>query len=504
MKDTRLIKILKSLSSKELKYFGHFVNSPFLKPSRKNTLKLFSYIYQFSKDYDLDKMSKEDAFNYIFGIKTYDEKQIQNLIFDLTNSAEDYLSLSTLLEDELEFMLNLSKAYMRKNLSDESHRVNLLIEKNLKSSFSPFTDYFSKLKRLNNLKFVHYNSIRNLAEAEKSLEVIFEASILLFIFEYMNFIDYTENPYNQLLSAGKHRNLIQTFRQLVSPNLLLNLLKSNGAQNNYLKLHYLRFKLILDRNNFENFIDLQKFFFSILNLSDKDKDYLNRDERNLFFLFMINYCITQLSNDEKKYKSELLNLYKKMLESDSFSSDAGEYINVTAFRNIIMLCNSQTDNKFLIDLLDKYIICLHPSFREDMRHAGFARMEFIRKQFENSLEYLSMIKNYSIPMLKSDIKHLQLKCYYELSYFEQAYSLIDTYKSYLSKTDDIDHVFKIAFRNFVEHCHELLRLKSGYRKNTLWEIKKSIIETAHPGFKSWLLDKVAELEVKSSKCNSKF
>jgi len=501
MNETRLIKLLRSLNKKELKSLGNFVNSPFLKPDRKHTSKLYIYLTEYLPDLNSGELSKEQAFTFIFEGEKYNEKKILNLITDLTNSVEQFLAFSALMEDELEFKLSLSKGYMRKNLSDESNRINDLIEKKLKPSFSPFADYFSKLKRLNNLKFVHYNSNKDLSNIKKCLEGVFEAAVLQFIFEYMNFIDNIENPLNQIQNLKDENKIISGIRRIINPADLISLLEFNESDTDYLKLHYCRFRTILNKEDDTNYHELKKLFFRILVLPENDESYLDREERNLFFIFLMNYCNIWLLKDEQKYKKEILDLNKMMLEYDSYSAE-GEYLNVSLYRNMIHLSNSQKDFEFLNDLLKKYINYLHPDYRTDMNHLGYAVLEFSGKQFDKSLEHLSKIKDYSIQLVKTDIKNLQLKIYYELSCYEQGFSLISSYKSYLSSTKEIDEVFINAYKDYADVCYELLKIKSGKGIESLRKLKQRIQEEIHPGFRPWLLEKAAELDSKFNRSGS--
>lgn len=443
MKDTRLIRLMRCFDRKELRSFGKFVNSPFLHPARKQTCELYRFVIRFSPGFDSPKLIKEEAFKFIFPGIEFDTKKIKNLIDDLTKSAEYFLSFNTLKEDDLEFKLSLSKGYLRKNLTDESQRINVLIEKNITPSFSPFADYFSKLKRLNNLKFVHFNTIRDLKEAAKCLNDIFEAFILQFIFEYAHYVDNVDNPLNQIPADKEEREIIAKVRQVINPAVLLSLLDCKESNSNYFRLHFCRFKIILDKENESHYFELKDLFFRILSSTGDKKNYPDREERNLFFMSLINYCNARLSIDSNKFNKEILSLYKKMLEHDSYSSTEGEFLDVRLHRNMVLLCGSQNDDKFLMELLDKYINLLHPDYRSDMKYTGYARLEFSRKNFEKSLEHLSKIRNYSVQLFKTDIKNLQLKVYYELEYYEQAFSLIDSYKSYLAKTGKLMKYSKV-------------------------------------------------------------
>ena len=65
MKDTRLIKIIRTFTKDELKSFDKFLQSPYLRPAR-DTRELYDYIVKYYPECNSPKLEKEKAFSKLF------------------------------------------------------------------------------------------------------------------------------------------------------------------------------------------------------------------------------------------------------------------------------------------------------------------------------------------------------------------------------------------------------------------------------------------------------
>ncbi|MEO8210157.1 MAG: hypothetical protein ABI840_06320 [bacterium] len=487
MKDIRLIKILKTFTKEELKSFRKFLNSSFCIPSR-NTVPLFDYLTTFHPDYTSSKLSKEEIFKKLFGEEIYKDGKLQNLILDLTKSAEYFLAYSIYNEDELEGMLNLSKAYFNKNLYDESNRVNKLIEKKLQPSFSPDKDYIPKLKRLANLKYSYYTQSYNFENISECIKDLFGASVLQFIFDYINVV-------NEMKITGINygREIKNEFIQKILDGIdfekLIRLLEGSPYANSlYIGLHYLGYKTITDENNLS-------YYYLLKDLLFKNLSVLDRYEKWFFFVHLMNYSMQKEDNNIQGFKNEGLNIFKIMLENNAYSSSESQYMDFQIFRNIILSCNSQKEIEWFNYFVEKYTDSLHPDLRVDLKHYAYAHLYFLKNEFEKSLEYASKI-NEEFFFFKVDIKSILLKVYYELNYFEQAFHSIDAFKHFIRDNKEIIEDFKNIYRNFIRLYEELIKIKSGQSKKAVFLIKKNIEEEIDIASKFWLLRKAEELITK--------
>ena len=91
-----------------------------------------------------------------------------------------------------------------------------------------------------------------------------------------------------------------------------------------------------------------------------------------------------------------------------------------------------------------------------------------------------------------DIKSWTLKNYYELEYFEQAFSLIDSYKHFLTKNKSLSDHFRERHMNFLKFSEELFKIKSRINVKPDAGIKKHLDNTVNIVHKEWLSEKISE------------
>ena len=61
MKDTRLLKLIRTFTKEELKSFEKFLQSPFLRPAR-DTTGLYNYIIKYFPEYDPENLEKKKIY----------------------------------------------------------------------------------------------------------------------------------------------------------------------------------------------------------------------------------------------------------------------------------------------------------------------------------------------------------------------------------------------------------------------------------------------------------
>ncbi|MEO8665168.1 MAG: hypothetical protein ABI462_06705 [Ignavibacteria bacterium] len=474
---------MKTFTKEELRSFEKFLQSPFLKPAR-DTTELYNYIIKCYPDYDDLKLEKEKIYKKLFAGESFNEKKILNLIYDLTKAAEDFLAYSTIMKDEVDFLLNLSKGYLNKNLSDESHRVNKMIEKKLKPGFSPDKDYISKFRRLTFLKSSYYIEnidYENLLVAKRKY---FEALAVQFIIDYSETVS-AKIPAMETYGKNLESDFINSVIESFDLDKLLKMLEKSDYENkHFIILHYYLLKMNDDKS-YKFYFQLRDTFYELLNL-------LDREEKCFIFSHLVNYCSQNYGSTKEDFRSEIFEVYKKMLENDCYSLSENEYMQELTYRNILLSAIALKEFDWVGNFSEKYSTALQPEYRDDLKNLSYAYIHFSKKEFEKALERVSKI-NHEFFLFKSDLKNLMLKIYYEMEYYEQAFSMIDSYKHFLSYTNEITKSYKVLFSDFLGYYMMLLKIKCGESKELPSFIKKQIQKNSEVVNRIWLLEKAEEL-----------
>lgn len=484
MQNSRLTEILKAFDKSELRSFEKFLDSPFVK-SRRNIKPLLMHISKFHPQFESKDLIKEKVFEIIYPSEIYSEKKIINLMADLTKEAESFLKFKSLDEDDITSMILISKGFSKKKLFRHSYRIANGVEKKLTPGFSPGKDYFSKLRQALFLKSSYYTTINDFGNMIDCKRNYFEASAAQFIIDLIQIYS-SKDP--ALTTYG--RKIENDFIKAVTESFNLDLFfkrmeKSAYTHKSLINIHYFLFKTIEKPED-------KKYYFLLRDLFYRNMKSFDREERYFLFNHLATYCSDEVSKKNTEFYQEALDVYKHMLKCDAYSYSESEYMQVVTYRNIIYYCNTVKDDKWFEIFIGKYSDVIAPKHREDMKNFALANLHFLRKEYEKSLMSVSLI-TYEFFLFKPDLKNLMLKIYYELEYYEQAYSLIDTYKHYLSGTTEISDAYKIFYKNFVNRYLDLIKIKTGTGKENPAFLSSKIEKENKIVNKIWLLEKVGEL-----------
>ena len=483
MKESRLVKLLKTFKKDELNSFTKFIESPFLKPSRDVT-GLFKYLKENLTDDKSDNLEKTMVYKKIFAGEKYNEVKLVNHMFDLTKTAEDFLAYNTLKEDDMEFQISLSKSYLDKHLPVDSMRVIRILTKNLVPGFSVKKDYISKFRRMTYLKNAYYTQVNDFENLLKNKTDYFNASVVQFVMDFIEILGSREpakNNYDKELD----NHLIKAISECFNIDKFFEIIKSENLQKPYISLFYYILKLLKEPED-AHYYKLKELFYR--NLS-KRKSPFDREEKYTIFNYLLNYCTQRHTLD---FMKESFDVYKMMLKHEAYSESENEFMQTNTYRNIVKICISLKDTKWLTGFIKNYTDKLSPEHRNEMENLAYAHIFFSGKDFDKSLDKINEI-NLGFDLSKTDIRTLQLKLFYELNYTESAYDLVIAYRTFLSRTANVSKEYKKVFKNFINQYLKLLKIKSGTLKEDPDFIKCEIEKEKYIINKQWLLEKAGEL-----------
>ncbi|MBV6478796.1 MAG: hypothetical protein HGGPFJEG_01553 [Ignavibacteria bacterium] len=485
MKNSRVIDILKSFNDEDIKLFRKFLDSPFINSRRKISL-LLDYLIKLHPEYDSSRIEKETIFKKIFPDEKYKDKKISNYITDLTKAAEDYLMHDAIISDDIESLIFTSKGFYKKKLHKHALRIIGRIEKKIEPGFSSEKNYFSIMRKIHYLKGVYFSDsdFQKLNESEHSS---FEIAALQFLVDYTWMMCERHTGSGTLLTKSKN-NLTEVIAQSFDLKIFLELAdKFVGRLGIIAKLHYMILKTIEAPDSSEDYESLKKMFYE--NISSFD-----RAERFMLFGHLLNSCGEKIREyRQDRYAEEMYDVYKKMLEHNAYSKSESEYLLLIDYRNLMLLTILYNDADFLEKLYKEYSVYLNPEFKEDIILLSEANFYFLKGDFNKCLEQISKIRNENY-IINLDYRMLKLKTYYELGFIEEAFSLIDSHKHYISNTKEISKFTKYSNQKFLKIFSELLKAKTGFKKNKLFSLENEIENVGKYQFKDWFKRKAEELK----------
>ncbi len=153
------------------------------------------------------------------------------------------------------------------------------------------------------------------------------------------------------------------------------------------------------------------------------------------------------------------------------------------------------DLKLAKQIIFKYKDLVDPSLREHAFNFIYAYYLWFTGNLSKALEHVSKLKFKDVYYIL-DTYNLQLKIYFELGYYKPALNLINSYKKFLNKNNNIYEHYKINSVNMIDIFYKMIKIILGSKKYNLRDLKREVQETSIFMYKTEMLKKIEELEMK--------
>lgn len=472
MENSNLIKILKSLNKNEFREFGKFIRSPFFN-NRSEVVRFYDAIRVYYPDFNHKEFIPEYIFSRVYEKKKYSDSLMRKLSSLLSNYTLDYIAVKKFKSNSLDYNTKLLEELSKKKLDSMFEKKARQTYIALESSKHNLPYYYYKM-RYSNIQNAYYLNrdvdftAQNLQKEADNFSEYFIAEALEIFARLSNFSKVFNNKYELSLYPE-----------------VLNQLKDKNYEKVTLISLYHNILLLLNTND-------EKYFFELKKVHKKFENKLGRlDEYNLFTV-LFNYCISRIQAGNLKFRYERFEIDKKFVEKNLIQLD--EYVELYSFLNAVTnaayISEFMWAEKFVNDYNDK----LNPVYFKDARDLSFAIIEFYRGNYRKALEYSSKI-DLEFSHLKIDIKNLMVRVYYELGYFIELESLIDTYKHFLKRDKGLTEDAKRLNGDFIKFTSKLVNLKLNNKNEDVYLLKQEVENNSYFRFKEWILIKINELQI---------
>lgn len=489
----KVIEILKTFSEKETKQFDSFLNSPFFNESRK-LRNLYSSLLNYYPDFDPSIMCEENLSREINPDLPYNKSTMKTLFFELANSAEEFLKISNFRVKNIEADDYLREEYFKRKLYKFADQNSDKVMKSLDSEKEYTFEYF-------------YNRFRVLTDMSNSLRLSKMNSNPDFIKNMTKLLNERAKMLTCLLTNVllKQNNTVQTLKRNYTINDddvftfklfekiniedLINLLITESGNHTYsliFKLQLAQYRAYSEPDNDQHYHECKNLLVKNINLLTKDEIYSN-------FIMLIKYCMLKSSENNSgfDFKIELFNIYKYILSRKYYVLDYHDYFPIELYRIVLKLALELKKFKWTLGFIKKYNPMLNSSCRNNMYNYSLAEYYFHKKRYDDALRYFHKIE-LSHFILRVDLKNLMLMTYYELDLYENAISLIDSYKHFLSNTKVLSDIEKNKCRNFIVAVQFMIRYKTSIKPVSKNLIKENLNKEMHN--KTWVTERYNMLD----------
>ncbi len=477
MPDSKAIQILKSLNKEELKQFGRFVQSPYYN-RLKDVTRLFLLLKKYYPEFNPDEITNRILFRKLFPSKNYNDTRMRNLISDLGQLSEKFLSIKSFEEDKnfreytYQNLLLGKKLYglLGRTLKSAENliRIDEASEFSLKKYFHAMVlhDYFIDTNR-------QHESAESAYLKYDSLLEFFLQNMIRGLYDF---------KVHKNMHAYENKNLLKTFAENFDFDRFMESIDKNHPEIVMLNIVYRVFKLLRDEE-FEN--NLEK----LLALINEQESNLAHQFKYDIYLNIHNLLAFRTFEDGLECEALRFKVIKETILKNVYSPDPKK--NLMPLRlfangiNLSILCGEPLYADYL---LENYCGILESSSATSAGYYALAKIEFHKCDFHKSLEHLSKV-DYRIVTLRKHVKNLMLQLYYELGYYDSAESLVISYRQYLNRNDGFIGMYGEWYDNFLKFYSALLKL-SGSDNDSKKNLRKKISLTKKVLFKQWMVAKV--------------
>ena len=480
MEKTYLVEIFSKLSPRQMKELGDFVNSPFFNKN-ESTVKLYEYLLSQHPALKPERIEKEFVFKSLFENVEYNDGLMRNMIFRLTELAEQYLAYNDMRHDESSHRSHMIQSLLDLGIERGAQRMINTADKEISRRKTKDNKYFYDKFRLDEFRHIIYSRNFNAVTIkDKPDERMLDAS--------NNFTSYSLlvlfKRFRYLLNKGFTVN--SNFELNLLP-YLMQFLEKEGKEHLEVKeisVIYREIVLLLDSSRED----------ILLQLMDELRDNklpIEDNERREGLTVLINICIEKAYAGRNEFYKYLLDMNKYLISKNLYRRVEGGFFETESFTNAVTLGLREGELKWTKDFIENNYKKLAPDQQENIYNISYAKYYF---KADNYTEAQNYIKKVSLTGLyfKINARLTSIMIQYELGNIEEAMTEIENYRKYVQNDKLLNSSHKKILSNFIKFMLQICKARYNPKAN-LQKLKDDITGCDHVAGRKWLQEKAEEL-----------
>lgn len=479
---TSVITILRSLSVSEIKEFDKFIISPFFN-NQPSLTRFYEELKKYYPEFPERSVDRKAIFENLYPDKQYSDEVIRRLTSDLKKLLDTYIYNKVLDSNPVEARYLKSFEYSRRGLLKEAEKELDQIIKRIGTDGPMSNEYVQN--RLDYEDRLVQIKLSTNKQSEISPNFINEVEYLIYHFilrlsYYMHNVRVNKVIFN--ISESKFINDFITSVDLSKIDKLIALDKFSDNTKKAMRVYV----LFILNNYYEKD---ESYFEELKNTLPEAINYFQEHEKYNIYQMAEAICWQKMVVvDRERYRRELFEINKMRLEAGVFLPD-GRTMRFMLFRQILMTALQLNESVWAEQFAENYSKYLPEMIRNNLKLFADAHLLFEKQKFEESLSILNRI-DFDVFTLKFDIRNLMMRIYIELGYIEEAISLLDSYKHFISKNKGVSEYYRNITESFLKYCKNLIDLKTGRSKMDPGEILIELKKDNDVNFRSWLIEKL--------------
>jgi len=477
-----LVKLLRTLSKSELRYFGRFLEANSNKGSN-DVKSLFNYLEKYHPTYTGKEIERNYVASKIFRSDTDSKalKKLDNSKLGLRKLLELFLIQEEVKNQKKEHDFLLLKVLRKRGLNDYFFKKIDRIEKEWTKNPAPGISHIHNLYLLKEMRFSHPNYA--LSEAikmgPKMLLKLFEQYYIAVKLYWTLCADNTNSFF-----ANKEEGELEEDLSIPIESILA-FINIETPQNPQIKLLSEILNTFINKD-FENYSALKESCLEQLH------SFTNSEKQSLIeFLATIGFENYKLGNHV--FIDEIFQLKCLLIIEENLLVENG-YIANDVFIGIVNIACAAKKLEWAEDFINKYVVFIKEEEQEDVRRLTRAILYFDKKDYLQVLDELREL-NFRNIVYGAQARAILLKAYFELGeeYDGLFYHLVNSFRSSFSKktiiAKSLSKSQKTGFKNFINFTNKLHENKNN-KAFDFNDLEQKILACNDLVYISWLLSKM--------------
>lgn len=483
MHNSKLIDLLKHLSTRERSKFRDYVFSPFFNKNKK-VRALCELLIENAPEFSSPDLEKEKVYEHIFQKKKFNELQINNIISDLLQLLYDFLAYYQYEQREVLQKNFLVQELLEREITEHTERTlrryQQLYQKKTFRNYEHFAEAYLLHEQLDRQALTKdkrkYD--QNLQHKNDNLDLY-----------------YFSNKLRIACDMASRNTVVKAGYQCHFLNNILEYYEKNEQQLQTvpaLSVYYKTLQMLQNSENSTHYFDLKKLLSVHLPL-------FPQKELRILYNYALNYCVKKINFGQSDYYREILDLYKILLEQNIIFKNG--YLTQWTYINIITAGIRLKEYEWTENFIHQYKTFLLPEEQHNVFTYNLAAFYYAKGERSQALQLLQDVA-FTDSFYHTAAKIIQLKSYYDLDETEAFFALIEAFKKYLLRDRQFSDYQKKSNQNFLKMATRIydLRLKKGIIKKSdfrqrLRKLKTQLEQIEPVGNKGWLAEVLDSLGI---------
>ncbi len=486
MRNSRLIKIIQTLSPSEFRRFIDYIKSPYFNKNERLT-KLIEAIHQSAPEFGEASLSKKQLFKVMYGKSVFVEQQVHDALSQLLRLLERFLAQEKFQEDASSEYVYLLSSLNQRNVDDHFSRVYKKAQKILLKQNLPSESHYYKQYLLNDVA-VEFESKKRIRSSQDSFdEELLELNRMLdkyYLLTKLHFACEILNRKN-IVRSFSFPHMLEEIQQFLAQE------DHPYADDPIITIYYTIFQMLKDP-------DQTQHFNRLIVLLEQHVNHFTKNELERLYGHAQNYCATKINQGNSDYYQQLFRIYRQLLENDILIRDG--YLAHWYMKNIVTIGLRLKEYDWVESFLNTYERKLHPEVKEHVYAFNKANLLFETNRYSEAKLLLQQVE-FTDVLYHLSAKSILLKIHYEekdddsMSYLIQAFQVFLRRNKHLSKKHYQNHIHFIRFSKKLFHLHlQSDRIRDERFDTRLQKIESELTKTKSVAYLSWLKLKLRDLK----------